>query len=104
IRHNWRKLKEAMENLPEETWHRLTSDEQQRAYAYLLGSDPKTAERQAAVFTSANTARDDSSFVMNPVFMTAIFVSAGTTTASASGGSAGSGAGVGGGGGGSGAF
>ncbi|HSP23425.1 MAG TPA: DUF2207 domain-containing protein, partial [Planococcus sp. (in: firmicutes)] len=47
IRHNWRKLKEAMENLPEETWHRLTSDEQQRAYAYLLGSDPKTAERQA---------------------------------------------------------
>ncbi|HSP22622.1 MAG TPA: hypothetical protein VLQ20_09865 [Planococcus sp. (in: firmicutes)] len=39
-----------------------------------------------------NTVADDSSFVMNPVFMTAIFVSAGTTTASASGGGGGSGA------------
>lgn len=104
IRHNWRQLKAAMQNLPEEKWHRLNSDDQQRAYAYLLGSDPKTAERKAAAFTSANTAADDSSFVMNPVFLTAIFVSAGSTTASASGGSAGSGAGVGGGGGGSGAF
>ena len=104
IRHHWRQLKAAMQNLPEESWHRLNSDDQQRAYAYLLGSDPKTAERKAAAFTSANTVADDSSFVMNPIFMTAIFVSAGTTTASASGGTAGSGAGVGGGGGGSGAF
>lgn len=104
IRHHWRQLKAAMQNLPESQWHALNSDDQQRAYAYLLGSDPKTAERKAAAFTSANTAADDSSFVMNPVFMTAIFVSAGTTTASASGGTAGSGAGVGGGGGGSGAF
>lgn len=105
IRHHWRKLKAAMQNLPEGQWNLLTTDEKQRAYAYLLGSDPKTAQRKAAVFTSTNTAADDSSFVMNPIFMTAIFVSAGsTTTASASGGIAGSGAGVGGGGGGSGAF
>jgi hypothetical protein len=104
IRHNWRKLKAAMQNLPEEHWNRLSADDKKRAYAYLLGSDPKTAERKAAAFTSANTAANDSSFVMNPIFMTAIFVSASTTTASASDGVAGSGAGVGGGGGGSGAF
>ncbi|MGO1059542.1 DUF2207 domain-containing protein [Planococcus sp. FY231025] len=105
IRHNWRKLKAAMQDLPEAQWNHLSPDDKQRAYAYLLGSDLKTAERKARVFTSANTAADGSSFVMNPIFMTAIFVSAGsTTTASASGGVAGSGAGVGGGGGGSGAF
>lgn len=105
IRHNWRKLKAAMHDLPEAQWNHLSPDDKQRAYAYLLGSDLKTAERKARVFTSANTAADGSSFVMNPIFMTAIFVSAGsTTTASASGGVAGSGAGVGGGGGGSGAF
>ncbi|TWT01562.1 DUF2207 domain-containing protein [Planomicrobium sp. CPCC 101079] len=105
IRFNWRNLKAAMQNLPAEQWDRLTLDEKQRAYAYLLGSDPKTAERKAAAFTSVQAAADDSSFVMNPIFLTAIFVSAGsTTTASASGGTAGSGAGVGGGGGGSGAF
>ncbi|RLQ86648.1 DUF2207 domain-containing protein [Planomicrobium sp. Y74] len=104
VRRNWRKLKTAMEELPAEQWNRLTKDEKQRAYAYLLGSDQKTAERKAAVFTSAESQMDGSSFVMNPVFMTAIFVSAGTTTsASASGGVAGSGTGVGGGGG-SGAF
>ncbi|QDY45818.1 hypothetical protein FK545_11460 [Planococcus glaciei] len=91
--------------MPANQWDRLKTDEKQRAYAYLLGSDPKTAERKAMAFTSAESAAGDSSFVMNPIFMTAIFVSAGsTTTASASGGSAGSGAGVGGGGGGSGAF
>ncbi|QHJ70633.1 DUF2207 domain-containing protein [Planococcus halotolerans] len=105
VRRNWRKLKTAMEELPAEQWNRLTKDEKQRAYAYLLGSDQKTAERKAAVFTSAESQMDGSSFVMNPIFMTAIFVSAGTTTsASASGGVAGSGTGVGGGGGGSGAF
>ncbi|HSI68257.1 MAG TPA: DUF2207 domain-containing protein, partial [Planococcus sp. (in: firmicutes)] len=107
IRQNWQKLKASMENLPEEQWARLTIDEKQRAYAYLLGSDPKTAERKAAVFTSAESVADGSSFIMNPVFMTAVFVTASTTTstsASASGGMAGTGAGVGGGGGGSGAF
>ncbi|MFD1031324.1 DUF2207 domain-containing protein [Metaplanococcus flavidus] len=106
VRRNWRRLKEAMEELPSEQWNRLTKDEKQRAYAYLLGSDQKTAERKAAVFTSADTAADGTSFIMNPVFMTAIFVTAGSTThATASGaGTAGSGAGVGGGGGGSGAF
>lgn len=106
IRRNWRKMKEAMQNLPANQWERLKPDEKQRAYAYLLGSDPKTAERKATAFTSAESAADDSSFVMNPVFMTAIFVTAGsTTTASANtSGTAGSGAGVGGGGGGSGAF
>ena len=105
VRRNWRKLKSAMQELPAEQWNRLTKDEKQRAYAYLLGSDQKTAERKASVFTAAESQVDGSSFVMNPVFMTAIFVSAGTTTsASASGGVAGSGAGVGGGGGGSGAF
>lgn len=104
IRHHWRKLKKEMENLPEGQWSLLSPDDKKRAYAYLLGSDPKTAERKARVFTTANSAADGSSFVMNPIFMTAIFVSAGSTTASASGGVAGSGAGVGGGGGGSGAF
>ncbi|WP_341201829.1 DUF2207 domain-containing protein [Planomicrobium okeanokoites] len=105
VRRNWRKLKSAMQELPAEQWNRLTKDEKQRAYAYLLGSDQKTAERKASVFTAAESQVDGSSFVMNPVFMTTIFVSAGTTTsASASGGVAGSGAGVGGGGGGSGAF
>ncbi|MGK7379125.1 DUF2207 domain-containing protein [Planococcus sp. 1R117A] len=105
IRHHWRKLKSAMQNLPAEQWERLTLDEKQRAYAYLLGSDPTTAERKVAAFTSAQATADDSSFVMNPIFMTAVFVSAGSTTAaSASSGTAGSGAGVGGGGGGSGAF
>ncbi|MCM3610468.1 DUF2207 domain-containing protein [Planococcus sp. MERTA32b] len=105
VRRNWRKLKVAMQELPAEQWNRLTKDEKQRAYAYLLGSDQKTAERKAAVFTSAESQMDGSSFVMNPVFMTAIFVSAGTaTSASASGGVPGSGTGIGGGGGGSGAF
>lgn len=107
LRHNWRSLKVAMEQLPSEQWDQLTKDEKQRAYAYLLGSDPKTANRKATVFTSAGSQADGdgTSFIMNPVFLTAIFVSAGTTTtASASGGVAGSGAGVGGGGGGSGAF
>ncbi|WP_033543323.1 DUF2207 domain-containing protein [Planococcus sp. CAU13] len=107
VRSNWRQLKTAMEKLPAEQWDRLTKDEKQRAYAYLLGSDSKTAEQKAAVFTSAQSSADGSSFVMNPLFMTAIFVSAGTaTTASASSGAGvtGSGAGVGGGGGGSGAF
>ena len=105
VRSNWRRMKEAMRELPAEQWDRLTKDEKQRAYAYLLGSDQKTAERKAAVFTSAESAADGSGFIMNPVFMTAIFVSAGTTASvSASGGVAGTGAGVGGGGGGSGAF
>lgn len=107
LRHNWRSLKAAMQQLPAEHWDKLTKDEKQRAYAYLLGSDPKTAERKASVFTSAESQADGdgTSFIMNPVFLTAIFVSAGSTTsASASGGAAGSGAGVGGGGGGSGAF
>ncbi|HSJ37138.1 MAG TPA: DUF2207 domain-containing protein, partial [Planococcus sp. (in: firmicutes)] len=105
LRHNWRRLKADMEQLPAEQWNSLTTDEKQRAYAYLLGSDPKTAERKASVFTNAATDADATSFIMNPVFMTAIFVSASTTTsASASGSAAGSGGGVGGGGGGSGAF
>ncbi|TAA72785.1 DUF2207 domain-containing protein [Planococcus salinarum] len=105
LRRNWRRMDDAMENLPSEQWDSLTKDEKQRAYAYLLGTDPKTAERKASVFTSAGTETDATSFIMNPVFLTAIFVSASTaTTASASAGVAGSGAGVGGGGGGSGAF
>jgi len=105
LRYNWRHLKDAMEQLPSEQWDSLTKDEKQRAYAYLLGSDPKTAERKASVFTAAGTEAEATSFIMNPVFMTAIFVSAASTTsASASGGVAGTGAGVGGGGGGSGAF
>lgn len=105
LRYNWRQLKTAMKELPSEQWDKLTKDEKQRAYAYLLGSDSKTAERKANVFTAADSQADGTSFVMNPVFMTAIFVTAGsTTTASASGGVPGSGTGVGGGGGGSGAF
>ena len=107
LRYEWRKLKAAMEELPAEQWERLTTDEKQRAYAYLLGSDQETAERRASVFTAAEPANDVSGFAMNPVLMTAVFVTAGTTTsstASASGGVAGTGGGVGGGGGGSGAF
>lgn len=105
VRYNWRQLKAAMKELPADQWDKLTKDEKQRAYAYLLGSDSKTAERRANVFTAADTRTDGTSFVLNPLFMTAIFVSAGTTTtASASGGVPGSGAGIGGGGGGSGAF
>ncbi|MGM0898571.1 MAG: DUF2207 domain-containing protein [Bacillota bacterium] len=108
VRYEWRSMKKAMENLPSDQWERLTMDEKQRAYAYLLGSDQKTAERRASVFTAAEPANDVSSFAMNPVLMTAVFVTASTTTsstASASGGGvAGTGGGVGGGGGGSGAF
>lgn len=106
IRRNWRRLKAAMENLPPEQWKRLTTDEKQRAYAYLLGSAPKTAERKAEAFTRAGSVSDEVSFITNPIFLTAIFVSASvaaSTSASASS-TAGTGAGVGGGGGGSGAF
>ncbi|WP_341960200.1 DUF2207 domain-containing protein [Planococcus maritimus] len=108
LRSEWRSLKTAMAQLPTEQWDRLTMDEKQRAYAYLLGSDQKTAERKAHVFTAAEPANDVSGFAVNPVLMTAVFVTASTTTsatADASGGGiAGTGGGVGGGGGGSGAF
>ena len=108
VRYEWRSMKTAMDQLPNEQWERLTMDEKQRAYAYLLGSDQKTAERKANAFTAAEPANDVSGFAMNPILMTAVFVSASTTTsssASASGGGiAGTGGGVGGGGGGSGAF
>lgn len=108
VRYEWRSMKTAMEQLPNEQWEQLTMDEKQRAYAYLLGSDQKTAERKANAFTAAEPANDVSGFAMNPILMTAVFVSASTTTsssASASGGGiAGTGGGVGGGGGGSGAF
>ncbi len=105
IRYEWQHLKSAMANLPADQWERLSSDDKQRAYAFLLGSDPKAAERKAAVFSSAASEANGTGFMMNPVLMTAVFVSAGTTTsASASSGSVGSGTGVGGGGGGSGAF
>ncbi len=105
IRHNWRKLKTAMKSLPVEQWNRLSPDEKERAYAYLLGSDPKTAERQAAAFTYSYTAADELSFVTNPMFMAAIFVTASSTTsATASSGIDGSGAGIDGGGGGADAF
>nr|WP_283092933.1 DUF2207 domain-containing protein [Planococcus sp. MSAK28401] len=108
MRYEWRSMKNAMEQLPTEQWERLTMDEKQRAYAYLLGSDQKTAERKANAFTAAEPANDVSGFAMNPVLMTAVFVSASTTTSSSAsasgGGMAGTGGGVGGGGGGSGAF
>ncbi|RAZ67213.1 DUF2207 domain-containing protein [Planococcus maitriensis] len=108
VRYEWRSMKTAMEQLPAGQWEQLTMDEKQRAYAYLLGSDLKTAERKAKAFTPAEPANDVSGFAMNPILMTAVFVSASTTTsatASASGGGmAGTGGGVGGGGGGSGAF
>lgn len=108
VRYEWRSMKTAMEQLPSEQWERLTMDEKQRAYAYLLGSDQKMAERKANAFTAAEPANDVSGFAMNPILMTAVFVSASTTassSASASGGGmAGTGGGVGGGGGGSGAF
>lgn len=107
VRYEWRSMKNAMDQLPADQWERLTMDEKQRAYAYLLGSDQKTAERKANAFTAAEPANDVSGFAMNPILMTAVFVSASTTTsssASASGGVAGTGGGVGGGGGGSGAF
>ncbi|MGB6780025.1 MAG: DUF2207 domain-containing protein [Planococcus citreus] len=108
VRYEWRSMKNAMDQLPTEQWERLTMDEKQRAYAYLLGSDQKTAERKANAFTAAEPANDVSGFAMNPILMTAVFVSASTTTSSSAsasgGGMAGTGGGVGGGGGGSGAF
>lgn len=105
IRYNWRKLKAAMKNLPIEQWERLSPDEKERAYAYLLGSDPKTAERQARAFTYSYTAADELSFVTNPMFIAAVFVAASyTTSATASGGIDGSGTGIDGGGGGADAF
>lgn len=106
IRSQWRTLKKEFLMVTEEQWKSLTEDERKRAYAYLLGSDSKTATKQATAFHAATSSSDDSSFVMNPVFLTTIFVAANTSTsASASGGAtSGGGAGVGGGGGGSGAF
>ncbi|OZS78667.1 hypothetical protein CF394_05105 [Tetzosporium hominis] len=106
IRSQWRTLKKEFPTVTEEQWKSLTEDERKRAYAYLLGSDSKTATKQATTFHAATSSSDDSSFVMNPVFLTTIFVAANTSTsASASGGAtSGGGAGVGGGGGGSGAF
>ncbi|MEZ0481087.1 DUF2207 domain-containing protein [Planococcus sp. SSTMD024] len=108
LRYEWRKMKAAMKDLPAEQWERLSLDEKQRAYAYLLGSGEKTAERKASAFIAVEPANDVSGFAMNPVLMTAVFVSASTTTSSATsasgGGIAGTGGGVGGGGGGSGAF
>lgn len=105
IRHNWRKLKNAMKNMPIEQWDRLSPDEKERAYAYLLGSDPKTAERQAKAFTYSYTAADELSFVTNPMFIAAVFMAASyTTSATASSGVEGSGTGIDGGGGGADAF
>lgn len=106
IRGAWRQLKKAAPTLTEDQWKALSEDERQRAYAYLLGSDSKLAEKKAAVFTSTQASGQDTSFVMNPIFLTTIFVTASSTTsASASGGTvSGGGAGAGGGGGGSGAF
>jgi len=107
IRGEWRALKKSLPEVAEDEWKALTEDERKRAYAYLLGSDSKTAEKKAAAFTTASSANQDTNFVMNPVFLTTIFVAANTSTsASASGSSVstGGGGGVGGGGGGSGAF
>lgn len=106
IRSQWRTLKKGFPSVTEEQWKSLNEDERKRAYAYLLGSDSKTSTKQATAFHATTSSSDDSSFVMNPVFLTTIFVAANTSTsASASGGaSTGGGAGVGGGGGGSGAF
>lgn len=106
IRSQWRTLKKEFPTVTEKQWKSLKEDERKRAYAYLLGSDSKTATKQATAFHAATSSSDDSSFVMNPIFLTTIFVTANTTTsANASGGtSAGGGSGVGGGGGGSGAF
>ncbi|MFC4356307.1 DUF2207 domain-containing protein [Chryseomicrobium palamuruense] len=106
IRSEWRHLKKTIPTITEDQWKALSEDERQRAYAYILGSDAKLAEKKAEVFTVTHTTSEDSSFIMNPIFLTTIFISAGSTTsASASGGSVGGGgAGVGGGGGGSGAF
>lgn len=105
IRYNWRKLKTEMKSLSIEKWNRLSSDEKERAYAYLLGNDPKSAERQARAFTYSYTAADELSFITNPVFIATVFVAASyTTSATASGGIDGSGTGIDGGGGGADAF
>ncbi|MFA1643433.1 DUF2207 domain-containing protein [Chryseomicrobium imtechense] len=107
IRGEWRALKKSLPEVTEDEWKALTEDERKRAYAYLLGSDSKTAEKKAEAFTMASAVSQDNNFVMNPMFLMTIFVAANTSTsASASGGSvsSGGGSGVGGGGGGSGAF
>ena len=105
LRRQWRQLKKNMENLPEQQWNRLNMDDKQRAYAYLLGTGDKAAEKKAASFASAASDSDFGNFAMSPLLMTTVFVAAGSnTSAHASGGSSSAGTGVGGGGGGSGAF
>lgn len=106
IRSQWRHLKKTIPSISENEWKALSEDERQRAYAYILGSDAKLAEKKAEVFMVPQTAVGDTSFIMNPIFLTTVFITASTSTsASASGGTvSGGGAGVGGGGGGSGAF
>lgn len=108
IRAEWKQLRDAMENLDEKEWNRLTQDEKMRAFAYVLGADEKSKNRSTQSFTDAysESAFADFGVFYNPVLLTGIFVAANSSTsASASGtGSVSSGGGVGGGGGGSGAF
>ncbi|WP_158599060.1 DUF2207 domain-containing protein [Planococcus salinus] len=110
IKKEWQQLTSAMEDLPSEQWHQLTHDEKLRAYAYALGVENKNLDKKGAAFSLAETASDSvatGSFVMNPIFLTTIFVAASSnSTAHASGGSSmpAGGGGVGGSGGGSGAF
>lgn len=107
IRQEWKQLRIAMENLDASEWNRLTQDEKMRAYAYVLGTDEKSANRNTQNFTNAysQSAFADMGVFYNPVLLTGIFIAANSTTsASASGTGSMPAGGVGGGGGGSGAF
>lgn len=104
VRHQWRQLKKAMANLPEQEWNLLQMEDKKRAYAYLLGTDDKAAETKAASFASAASNSGSESFAMSPLLMTTVFVAAGSNTSAHASSSSSAGTGVGGGGGGSGAF
>ncbi|MBT2570826.1 DUF2207 domain-containing protein [Planococcus sp. ISL-110] len=108
IRQEWKQLRAAMENLDEAAWNGLTPDEKMRAFAYVLGADENSANRNTQSFTNAysESAFADFGVFYNPVLLTGIFIAANSSSsASASGtGSMSAGGGVGGGGGGSGAF
>ncbi|MGI2326879.1 DUF2207 domain-containing protein [Planococcus sp. YIM B11945] len=110
IRAEWQHLRDAMNNLPEETWNRLSKDDKIRAYTFALGTEPASGSKETRPFALAEkfSARNDSSDIaFNPVFLAAVFITADSNSsahAASSSSSTSFGGGVGGGGGGSGAF
>lgn len=104
IKQQWKHLKAAMDDLPEEVWNSWSSDEKQRAYAYYVGTG---AAESSGTMHAFRTQEQYGSLAFDPVFMMLIFVAANNNTGTASAASSasvGGGGGIGGGGGGSGAF